>query len=80
MSARRTRVQTLTLGTAILLAYMVGADLDQRPPVGARAAIEMIANKPGRRLAQVAPWHRDNKINAFSMTNQGPLRAGRVLL
>lgn len=53
MSVTSTNTMTLALGGAALLALLLGSGPDHRPPAGIRTAIELIANKPGRKSLQL---------------------------
>lgn len=49
--SNNTTVVTLALGTSVLITVMSGVGEANRPPVGARTAFELIANKSGRKKA-----------------------------
>jgi hypothetical protein len=80
MPRTTTDIVTLLFGGAVLLASLPGLGGDHRPPAGARAAIELIANKVSRKFAQAALDRRGNKIEPISRTNQGPLTACHALV
>jgi hypothetical protein len=78
MSRTRIDIATLAFGAAVLLAFPPSATDTRRPPVGARAAIELVANRSGRKPAQAASSLAGGNINVVSRKNQSHLTAWRA--
>jgi hypothetical protein len=75
-----TRTVTLTLGAIVLFQVATVSDRSPRPPAGARAAIELIAGRPGRKFGPAKVLQFDREIKPFSRRNQAGLTARPALL
>jgi hypothetical protein len=78
MSRMRIDIATLAFGATILIAFPPSMTETHRPPVGARAAIELVANRSGRKTALTASSFAGDNINAVSRKNQSHLTAWRA--